>query len=84
MEYGEAIFPAALYRAVSLARDLVEKGSRTIESAASEAVARVYCVCVTDGEDAAEGRLSGVHRRLIESVIRGLRAEPERALPERS
>lgn len=69
MEYGEAINSEALERAVSIARELVRKDPRPLPSIAAEAVSRAFCVCVVEGEDAAEDRLSDVHRSLIEAVI---------------
>ncbi len=67
MEYGEAISSEALERAVAIARELLT-AAPDAGPAAAEAVSRAYCVCVVGGEDAAEQRLSGVHRTLIESV----------------
>lgn len=73
MEYGEAITPETRERAVSIARELLKEDPGSLASIAAEAVARVYCVCVTAGEDAAEHRLSGVHQRLIDAVAQRLR-----------
>lgn len=75
MEYGEAVSADALERAVAVARDLLGKGAHSVESAASQAVSRAYCACVTDGEDAAEGRFSEVHKSLIASVAERLRTD---------
>ena len=70
MEYGDAITGRGLEHAVAL---VLEKSSqrpeRPLVEIAADAVARTHCVCVTDGEDAAEGRFSDVHRMLIEQVI---------------
>ena len=68
MEYGEAINDAALERAVDIARRRRTEVGRTLSEIAAEAVSRAFCVCVVDGEDAAEGRLSNVHKSLIEAV----------------
>lgn len=72
MEYGEAITPETKERAVSIARELLKKNPGSLASIAAGAVARAYCVCVTAGEDAAEHRLSDVHRRLIDAVAQRL------------
>ncbi len=74
MEYGEAITPGTLERAVSLGRKLLAANSGSPRAIAAEAVGRVYCVCVTAGEDAAERRLSDVHRSLIEAVAQRIRS----------
>jgi hypothetical protein len=74
IDYGEAIPPGALERAVSLALKLLAENSGSPGSIAAEAVARIYCVCVTAGEDAAERRVSDVHRSLIEAVTQRLRS----------
>lgn len=69
MEYGEAINAETFERAVRLAWELnCARPALPLEQIASEAVARSYCTCVTDGEDAAEQRFSDVHRRLVEEV----------------
>jgi hypothetical protein len=69
MEYGEAITAQAFDRAVKIARQRRESRGEPLPKAALEAVAQAYCVCVTDGEDAAEHRFSDVHRKLIDDVI---------------
>lgn len=75
MEYGEAVTHDALERAVSIGRALVRaQPDATFEAIAAVAVAQAYCVCVTDGEDAAEHRLSDVHRTLIANVAKRLSA----------
>jgi hypothetical protein len=73
MEYGEAISDDANERAFQTAVQQLAHGRADLHRLASEAVARTYCVCVVDGEDAAEGRLSAIHAELIESVERRLR-----------
>ena len=74
MEYGEAIGDEVHERAFRAARKALDRGRRDLHRVASEAVAGTYCVCVVDGEDAAEGRLSAIHAELVESVERRLRA----------
>lgn len=76
MEYGEAITPEALHRAVELARKRLRDDTLSIAAVASEAVSQTFCVCVVDGEDAAEGRVSDVHKRLIEAVVGRLESSP--------
>ncbi|HET9427168.1 MAG TPA: hypothetical protein VFO69_02305 [Allosphingosinicella sp.] len=76
VEYGDAINSLALERAVTLAREHLAKNPSSPTEAAAEAVALAYCVCVTTGEDAAERRLSDVHRELIEIVVERLEAMP--------
>lgn len=68
MEYGEAINSDALERAVGIARRLRREQARPVREIAAQAVAQAFCVCVVDGEDAAEGRLSDVHKHLIDAV----------------
>ena len=75
MEYGDAINSWTLERAVTLAREHLAKDPSSPTSAAAEAVALSYCVCVTTGEDAAERRLSDLHRKLIEIVADRLEAK---------
>lgn len=85
MEYGEAITPEALHKAVEIARKRLGDDPRSVAAVASEAVSEAFCVCVVDGEDAAERRMSEVHRRLIEAVVDRLRTSRvpgEQALPE--
>ena len=73
IEYGDAISSAAFDKAVAHASQLhLDRGKPLVE-AAWQAVAKAYCVCVTDGEDAAEKRLSGVHRQLIDDVAERVR-----------
>jgi hypothetical protein len=74
MEYGDPLNAQAAEKAFEIALQLRAAGTRNIRSAAAEAVARSYCVCVTEGEDAAERRLSNVHAELIDSLARRLRA----------
>lgn len=69
MEYGDAMTAEAFGRAVQIARQRRESRAEPLPRAAKEAVAQAYCVCVTDGEDAAEHRFSDVHRKLIDDVI---------------
>lgn len=76
MEYGDAINSRALERAVTLAQEHLAKNPSSPIAAATEGVALAYCVCVTTGEDAAERRLSDVHRKLIEIVAERLEAMP--------
>lgn len=76
MEYGEAINETALERAVDIARRRRTEDGRPLTQIAAEAVSRAFCVCVVDGEDAAEGRLSNVHKSLIEEVEHRTRGRP--------
>lgn len=73
MEYGEAISDNAHERAFQTALQQLARGRTDLHEVASEAVSRTYCVCVVDGEDAAEGGLSAIHAELIESVEQRLR-----------
>lgn len=82
MEYGEAITGEAFARAVEIARKRRDLQRESLGEAATQAVAQAYCVCVTDGEDAAEHRFSDVHRKLIDDVVDRLR-QLEQATGER-
>ncbi len=73
MEYGEAINPGTFALAVSIARQLRLERPDPLEELAAEAVALAFCTCVTEGEDAAEHRLSDVHGKLIEEVAEQVR-----------
>jgi len=73
MEYGEAISGNADEIAFQTALQQVARGCADLHQVACEAVARTYCVCVVDGEDAAEGHLSAIHAELIESLEGRLR-----------
>jgi hypothetical protein len=73
MEYGEAITDNASERAFRTALEQLARGPADLRQLASETVARIYCVCVVDGEDAAEGHPSAIHAELIESLERRLR-----------
>ena len=68
MEYGEAISPRAKNRAFEIGRRKLSSGRSDARAIATEAVCEAYCVCVVDGEDAAEGRLSRIHANLIDDV----------------
>jgi hypothetical protein len=72
MEYGDAISANAISLAVGVARRLLHDDPRPLRAVASDAVSQTFCVCVVDGEDAAEGRVSDVHKRLIEAVLQRL------------
>lgn len=72
MEYGEAINNGAAAQALSIAVALLDEGQRDLHQIAVLAVASSYCACVTDGEDAAESRLSSIHANLIDQVERRL------------
>lgn len=69
MEYPDAINPNHMTNAVSLTLDLLLQRDEPLAVLAAEAVSRTFCTCVTAGEDAAEGRLSVIHAKLIEAVI---------------
>jgi hypothetical protein len=68
MEYGEAISSKAKLRALEIAGRKVAAGRSDIRRISAEAVAEAYCVCVVEGEDAAEGQLSPIHSHLIGEV----------------
>lgn len=68
MEYGEAIDERMQGHAVAAARRALAEQACGVEEAAAIGVSTVYCVCVTEGEDAAEHRLSDIHRELIDAV----------------
>jgi hypothetical protein len=68
MEYGEAITSTAAARAFEIACKKIAEGARDLRRVAAEAVAEAYCVCVVDGEDAVEGRLSAIHANLIDAL----------------
>ena len=72
MEYGEAINSEAAERALRTAVQLRRQGDENLHTIATRAVASTYCACVTDGEDAAEHRLSRIHSQLISEVERRL------------
>ena len=72
MEYADAIYDEAAELAFAIALRLKEEGSGDLGQTAAPAVARAYCLCVTDGEDAAEHRFSLIHRQLVESPERRL------------
>lgn len=74
MEYGDPLNEQAAERAYAIALQLRAAGSLDIRMTAMEAIARACCVCVTDGEDAVEQRLSNVHAELIDSLSERLRA----------
>jgi hypothetical protein len=81
MEYGEAISDNADERAFQDALRQLARGRSNLHQVACEAVVRTYCVCVVDGEDAAEGHLSPIHAQLIELVERRLEAWVHREGP---
>lgn len=66
MEYGEAISSEVREAALEIAHCKLSARRSDVGEIAIEAVAEVYCVCVTDGEDAAERQLSPIHANLIE------------------
>ncbi len=68
MEYGEAISASAKARALEIARFKLSAGGTDIRKIATEAVSEAYCVCVVEGEDAAEGQLSPIHGNLIDDI----------------
>lgn len=73
MEYGDAINSETFHLAVRITRKLRSERQEPLEALAAEAVSQAYCVCVTDGEDAAEHRFSDVHRKLITEVVERVR-----------
>jgi arginyl-tRNA synthetase len=76
MEYGEAINQAAADTAFRVALRLrAEEGGEPREIAA-RVVTETYCVCVTEGEDAAERGLSNIHADLIDRLVGRLIAHP--------
>jgi hypothetical protein len=84
MEYGDAVNGHGLDQAIVLAREESRRyPDQPLEKIAAEAVAHAFCVCVTDGQVAAEGRISGLHRTLVEQVTSRLREDPGQA-PGRS
>lgn len=68
MEYGDAMTPSARGRAFEIARRKLSADRSDIREIATEAVSEAYCVCVVQGEDAAEGHLSSIHANLIDEV----------------
>ncbi len=72
VEYGEAISPGAKDRAFEIGRRKLSSGRSDIRVIATEAVSEAYCVCVVEGEDAAEGHLSPIHANLIDDAERHL------------
>jgi hypothetical protein len=79
MEYGDPINAQTFHLAVRIACQLRSEGKGQVEDVAATAVSRAYCVCVTEGEDAAEHRLSDVHQKLITDVIERVRMLDGRA-----
>ena len=73
MEYGEAITSNAADKAYSIACKLLATPGGELRSVAAEAVAEAYCVCVVDGEDAAEGHTSAIHAKLVDELELRLR-----------
>lgn len=73
MEYGEAITSRAAEKALLIARRLLPNRQGELRAVAAEAVAQAYCVCVVDGEDAAEGHTSAIHANLIDEIELRLR-----------
>lgn len=73
MEYGDAINSETFRLAVQITRQLRAERQDPLGDLAAEAVSQAYCVCVTDGEDAAEHRLSDIHRKLIAEVTERVR-----------
>jgi hypothetical protein len=78
MEYAEAINERAAARAFQFGIEQTATGRSDYGRIAWEAVSLAYCVCVTDGEDAAERQLSKIHRNLIDELELRLRAFAER------
>ena len=75
MEYGDAITPRGLERALALAHEELRlHPDRPLEKVAADAVRQAYCACVIVGEDPAEGRFSDMHRMLAQQVASRLRS----------
>lgn len=72
MEYAEAINEKAADRALGIALRMLAERQHDLRKVAARAVATAYCVCVTDGEDAAEHRFSRIHAQLISDLERRL------------
>jgi hypothetical protein len=68
MEYGEAISFKARETSRQIASAKLSTGRTDLHEIAREAVAEAYCVCVVDGEDAAEGQLSAIHANLLDEL----------------
>lgn len=79
MEYSDAINPTSADKAFAIALEMRAAGAGDLHDIAVRAVATAYCVCVTDGEDAVEQGLSGMHAELIDDVERRLRDHAEAA-----
>ncbi|MGH7066513.1 MAG: hypothetical protein ACREFO_10795 [Acetobacteraceae bacterium] len=75
-EYAEAATDEAVEAAVCWVRShLGEAEEDVLRKRAAEAVEKFCCPCVTDAEDAAEGRLSVIHEALITEVMQRVKAE---------
>lgn len=81
MVYGEAICSAAAEQALLHRARTSGRSSRVSALSRSRGVAEAYCVCVVDGEDAAEGQTSAIHNNPInEDEFRLLEYLDERGL----
>jgi hypothetical protein len=73
MEYGEAISARAYARAFEIAGATIANGVGNARKAASEAIAKAYCVCVVDGKDTTQGHVPAIHATLIDELEASLR-----------
>lgn len=69
-EYADAVDQERLDAASrEVLRRLAAEGSQSVRDAAAEVVTEHFCTCVTDAENAIEGRFSVIHATLIEAVV---------------
>ncbi len=76
-DYAEAVIEQRVEAAAEWARaHLGERDRDTLLERATEAVERFLCPCVTNAEDAVEGRVSEIHTALIAEVARRIQGGP--------
>ena len=82
-EYADAVNEEQLAAATrQVLRLLIARSPLPVHELAAQVVTTRFCTCVTDAEDAVEGKLSRIHRTLIETVVQRVQAiaadRPER------
>jgi hypothetical protein len=73
-QYVEAAGPGRFDAAVAMAIQVwSENRSAPLEDVAARVVTEIFCMCVTDAEDAMEHHFSSMHAGLVAEVVRRMR-----------
>lgn len=81
-DYHDAVDDAKLEAAArGVLRQALAECPMPVEALAARTVTDIFCLCVTDAEDACEGGLSAIHSGLIREVVKRVQAVIARSPP---